>query len=173
MQEQQGLLQVRVDNKLKHDATDILDKLGMDMPTAIRLFLNRIVLDGGLPFDVKLPQKDKEQAVHTIEYIPATPAKYVSYKEYYDLVCKVPSGMITRDDDIRAYLARKYGADRVEFSGGSFMANYEDIPLWRIVSTRGVLSDTLLYSKDLQKLKLEWEGLTIISCGAKGRSLDD
>ncbi|MCM1297390.1 MAG: type II toxin-antitoxin system RelB/DinJ family antitoxin [Muribaculaceae bacterium] len=169
--QEQSLLQVRVDNNLKRDATEILEKLGIDIPTAVRALLCRIVLDGGLPFDIKLPQ-GKVHKEHKIEYIPATPAKYISYKEYYDLVCKVPIGMITRDEDIRAYLAKKYGVNRVEFSGDSIiMGNIEKIPLWRVVSTRGFLCDTLFYSKDLQKIKLEQEGLTVVSCGANGRSL--
>ena len=167
------MLQVRVDNKLKKDATIILDKLGIDMPTAIRLFLKKIVMEKGLPFDVKLSEaKKKSQKSYEIEYIPAKPAKIISYKEYLDLVCKVPAGRITRDQDICDYLARKYNAERVEINHDCNVANYrEDIPLWRMVSTRGVISDTFFYMRETQKKKLEEEGLTICSCGANGRSL--
>ena len=34
-----SLVQVRVDEKLKEDVTTIYEELGMDLPTAIRIFL--------------------------------------------------------------------------------------------------------------------------------------
>ncbi len=37
-------VQLRIDNNLKQDAIDVLDEIGIDMPTAIRMFLKRVVL---------------------------------------------------------------------------------------------------------------------------------
>ena len=37
----QTFIQVRVDEKLKQEAADILDSMGMDMPTAVRMFLKK------------------------------------------------------------------------------------------------------------------------------------
>jgi addiction module RelB/DinJ family antitoxin len=42
----QTFIQVRIDSRLKKEATDILNELGMDMPNAIRMFLRRIFLSG-------------------------------------------------------------------------------------------------------------------------------
>lgn len=48
--------QVRIDADVKKAATDLFDKLGLDMSSAVNLFLHQCVLHGGLPFAVKIPQ---------------------------------------------------------------------------------------------------------------------
>ena len=49
-----GVLQVRVDDDLKNQASAIYSELGIDLSTAIRMFLKRTVLEKGIPFDTKL-----------------------------------------------------------------------------------------------------------------------
>ena len=44
-------IQVRVDDALHDKAAAVLDRLGMDMDTAVRLFLNQIVVGNDFPFD--------------------------------------------------------------------------------------------------------------------------
>ncbi|MBR1375527.1 MAG: type II toxin-antitoxin system RelB/DinJ family antitoxin [Cardiobacteriaceae bacterium] len=51
------LLQVRVDADLKQEATEIYEQIGLDLPTAVRMFLSRSVLEEGLPFDANLKTK--------------------------------------------------------------------------------------------------------------------
>ncbi len=46
--------QLRIDNNLKQDAIEVLDEIGIDMPTAIRMFLKRVVLERRIPFDTQL-----------------------------------------------------------------------------------------------------------------------
>ncbi len=46
----------RVDPALKEQADNILDKLGISMSTAMGMFLQQLVLQRGIPFDVKLPK---------------------------------------------------------------------------------------------------------------------
>lgn len=50
------VLQVRIDEKLKDEASEIFENLGMDLPTAIRVFLKRSVAERGIPFEVREPQ---------------------------------------------------------------------------------------------------------------------
>ena len=38
-----GILQLRVDDNLRKEASDVYEKLGLDLPTAIRMFLTRSV----------------------------------------------------------------------------------------------------------------------------------
>ena len=45
---------VRVDDALKKEATAIFNELGLDMSTAVKLFLKQSVLTRSIPFDVKL-----------------------------------------------------------------------------------------------------------------------
>lgn len=49
-----SLVQVRVDEQLKEEVTNIYEELGMDLPTAIRIFLKRSVQEKGIPFSMKL-----------------------------------------------------------------------------------------------------------------------
>ena len=49
-----SMVQVRVDEQLKEDVTTIYEELGMDLPTAIRIFLKRSVQEKGIPFSMKL-----------------------------------------------------------------------------------------------------------------------
>ena len=51
---QSTLLQVRVDEKTRYAAGSIFEKLGIDMPTAVRMFLARTILENGIPFSMKL-----------------------------------------------------------------------------------------------------------------------
>ncbi len=48
----------RVDPALKEQADRILDELGISMSTAMGMFLQQIVLQRGIPFDVKLPKAE-------------------------------------------------------------------------------------------------------------------
>lgn len=45
---------VKVDDELKKEATAIFNELGLDMSTAVKLFLKQSVLTRSIPFDVKL-----------------------------------------------------------------------------------------------------------------------
>ena len=49
---------VRVDDDLKKEATAIFNELGLDMTTAVKLFLKRCVLTRSIPFEVKLDIED-------------------------------------------------------------------------------------------------------------------
>lgn len=54
----QALLQVRVDRSLKEQTAAIYNAIGIDLPTAIRMFFKRTVMVGGLPFEGKLIMHD-------------------------------------------------------------------------------------------------------------------
>jgi addiction module RelB/DinJ family antitoxin len=45
-------IQIRLDPKLKKQADRILDNLGLDTPTAIRIFLRRVVVTRSIPFEL-------------------------------------------------------------------------------------------------------------------------
>lgn len=46
-------IQLRVDQRLRDDAQLVCNRLGMDLTTAIRVFLNQLVVENGLPFQPK------------------------------------------------------------------------------------------------------------------------
>ena len=48
--------QVRIDADIKKQATDFFSNLGLDMSSAVNLFLHQCILRGGLPFRVEMPR---------------------------------------------------------------------------------------------------------------------
>ncbi|MBO4712192.1 type II toxin-antitoxin system RelB/DinJ family antitoxin [bacterium] len=46
-------IQVRIDDELKIQATEVFDRLGIDFSTAIRMFLKKSVAVNGIPFEVR------------------------------------------------------------------------------------------------------------------------
>lgn len=52
--------QVRIDENLKKQANELFSQLGMDMSSAMNIFLRQCVLRGGLPFSVELPHYKSE-----------------------------------------------------------------------------------------------------------------
>lgn len=52
-------IQVRVDAEIKKAADDLFTELGLDTPTAIRMFLSKAVQLNGLPFDVSKNSETK------------------------------------------------------------------------------------------------------------------
>ncbi len=48
-----AMIQTRVDANLKKQAEEVLSSIGMDMTSAIRLFLTQIVNHQGIPFDLR------------------------------------------------------------------------------------------------------------------------
>ena len=66
---EQILVQARVDKKLKQEVSDIYEALGMDLPTAIRMFFVRSKIVRGLPFDITLPSDmlTRTEAMNALE----------------------------------------------------------------------------------------------------------
>ncbi len=55
------LVQLRVDEKLKKDAVEVFDNLGLDLSSAIRIFLVRAVKEQGIPFPMVLKADGTEE----------------------------------------------------------------------------------------------------------------
>ncbi|BCR36145.1 type II toxin-antitoxin system RelB/DinJ family antitoxin [Mariniplasma anaerobium] len=51
-------INVSVEEKTKEEVDEILDSLGINMSTAIDLYLNQIRLKKGIPFEVKIPKNN-------------------------------------------------------------------------------------------------------------------
>lgn len=63
-----SIIQVRVDDELKKQASLIYEELGLDLSTAFRIFLKRTVLEKGIPFDMKLNKEyDAAGALKALE----------------------------------------------------------------------------------------------------------
>ena len=64
-----NVLQVRVDEKLRAKAAAIYEELGIDLQTAVRIFLKRSVMANGLPFGMTLGERQDMSAIEGIRAI--------------------------------------------------------------------------------------------------------
>lgn len=53
-----SIVQFRVDDDLKNEATKIYEELGIDLSTAMRMFLKRSVIVNGIPFSMVVPKDE-------------------------------------------------------------------------------------------------------------------
>ena len=52
-------MSIRLDSEVKEQAQQVFNDLGMDMTTAINIFLRQAIQYQGLPFDVRLDENRK------------------------------------------------------------------------------------------------------------------
>ena len=66
---------IRMNSELKTQSEDLFRALGMNMTTAIQIFLKKAVSVGGLPFDVCVPNYNPEtlEAIRETEKIGNNP----------------------------------------------------------------------------------------------------
>lgn len=76
MMELNTRVQVRTNNQLKERATKTLDRMGIDMPTAINMFLTQIVNDQKLPFQPSTTPYTN--TIHETETKPPTPIRNIN-----------------------------------------------------------------------------------------------
>lgn len=62
---------IRVDDKLKAEAVELFDSLGLDMTTAIKMFLIQSVQTKSIPFSVKQSISDEEFQKMIEEKLPS------------------------------------------------------------------------------------------------------
>jgi DNA-damage-inducible protein J len=58
---------IRVEESTYAQAKEILSQIGLSYSQAISVFNNMVVLNNGLPFDVKLPTKTTQRAMNELE----------------------------------------------------------------------------------------------------------
>ena len=60
-------IHARIDPVLKHDAENILHKLGLNASQAINAFYAQIVHVRGIPFDIRLPNEETLAAMKELD----------------------------------------------------------------------------------------------------------
>ena len=91
----------RVEPEVKEEAEKVLDQFGIPMSNAVGMFLRQVVLQNGIPFDVKLPKK--------------APLAYGSLsKEEFDAemekgMADLKAGRVLSADEADEHFRRKYG----------------------------------------------------------------
>ena len=79
-------INVRVDSELKSQAESLFSDLGMNMSTAIVMFLKSAVSHDGLPFEVKraVPNSETRAALAEYEQMKRNPKAYKRYDSFDD-----------------------------------------------------------------------------------------
>jgi DNA-damage-inducible protein J len=57
------MIHARVDPTLKHNAELVFSALGINTAEAIRMFLAQVILNQGLPFALRVPNKETKEAI--------------------------------------------------------------------------------------------------------------
>ncbi|MDR1588861.1 MAG: type II toxin-antitoxin system RelB/DinJ family antitoxin [Oscillospiraceae bacterium] len=80
-QARSALIQVKLDEDIKTKADALFAELGLDTPTAIRIFLNQAISREGLPFEVAKPQYNAETLATLLEEQEIRPKRYNNFDE--------------------------------------------------------------------------------------------
>ncbi len=76
-------MNIRVDSTVKKQAQELFAALGMDMTTAINIFLRQSVQRQGLPFEVTLNRMNSEtlEAIAEVQEMKKHPERYKGYAD--------------------------------------------------------------------------------------------
>ena len=68
--------QIRIEENLKKQSAELFANLGMDMSSAVSIFLKQCVLRGGLPFSIEVPgyNYEVEEAMEEARKISKDPS---------------------------------------------------------------------------------------------------
>lgn len=82
-----SVINVNVPTEVKEESNNIFNNLGLNMSTAINMFLKRVIYERGIPFEVKEPKPSKEllDALQELDYMEAHPNEYKSYRSVEEL----------------------------------------------------------------------------------------
>jgi len=58
---------VRVEKEFYEEAKEVFKKLGLSFGDAVNIFLAKVAMEKGIPFDLKLPSKELEKRIKNIE----------------------------------------------------------------------------------------------------------
>lgn len=84
-------INVRVDTELKQSAEELFSDLGLNMSTAITMFLKSAVSHEGIPFEVKraVPNTETRAALAEYEDMKKNPERYKRYESFDALMDEV------------------------------------------------------------------------------------
>ena len=91
----------RVEPEIKEQAELVLDQLGMPMSNAVSMFLRQVVLQRGIPFEMKLPKAEP------LAFAALTKEQFDS--EIERGMQNVKEGKVYSADDVEAEMRREFG----------------------------------------------------------------
>lgn len=84
-------INVRVDSALKQEAEALFNDLGLNMSSAINMFLRSAISHDGIPFEVKrsIPNAETRAALDEYEEMRKNPDSYKRYHSFDDMADEV------------------------------------------------------------------------------------
>lgn len=81
-------ININIDKETKDKATEVLNSLGMNMTTAITLFLRQVIKTDGIPFEIKNPKPTKKlkRALKEADKIASGKIKSKGYRNIDELL---------------------------------------------------------------------------------------
>ena len=70
---------IRVEETNYHKAKEILDQMGLSYSQAIGVFNSMVVMNKGLPFEVKIPSKKLQKSINSLD--EGNTVEYASVEE--------------------------------------------------------------------------------------------
>ncbi len=79
---------IRTDKEVKQQASEIFDALGMDMTTAVNVFLRQAIRYKGFPFELKVdvPNEETLEAIQEVQQMKNNPLMGKSYTDVDDMM---------------------------------------------------------------------------------------
>jgi len=88
----QSNIQVRIDSKTKKQAQRTLDNLGLDMSSAVKLFLRNVVITKSIPFEIRtangFTRAQEQKMIREAEEALKSGKNYRTAKEMHDDILK-------------------------------------------------------------------------------------
>ena len=76
------IINVNVPTNVKNESNEIFVKLGLNMTTAINIFLKKVIKEKGIPFELKLEaEKDMREAAEELRKIENHEGNYKIYDD--------------------------------------------------------------------------------------------
>ena len=79
---------ISIDSEVKEKAIPILNEVGLDLSTAVGIFLRQTIRENSIPFDITLnaPNAQTKAALREFEEMKAHPERYKRYSSFSDLL---------------------------------------------------------------------------------------
>ena len=82
---------ISIDADVKTKAQELFAELGMDLSTAINVFLRQSIYEHSIPFDIRrgIPNTDTAAAMREVEEMSKHPENYKKYSSFSELLQEV------------------------------------------------------------------------------------
>jgi DNA-damage-inducible protein J len=82
-------LNIRIEEKTKREATETLAALGLDMSSAVKMFLNQVVIEQGIPFrPTRTSREVREEYDREVAWAIKHGKRYSNASDMFDDIMK-------------------------------------------------------------------------------------